>query len=957
MIAGYISAETYRAVSADYTYYYELSSNSILKYEEAIRNDLLEIYENEYVVNNLFFLEKISEAEPIFIKQFDKCLIKAPAEIQSFINRIGKSIFLNNYAFCSYNSVRNLYSINTENYIPVVYFKQSIYDDFLDKFGLSPVINSVIKQEEIRKTVIKDNDKDISELIEPLITPDILNTDKNELNFGSSESASVSSYSTLSTETEETNQVSESNEAFAYAKSKSIYAEFLCSLPDDDFVPFEEFLYKTLSKCSIRTLNGIKYLGAREFYVNYLFEDDLKYLNIRNFGKKSLFELNSVKSQIKDFVIYRYENSENKLDSYEIESNSCTKIDTKIDYSLIEILGENKYSIVQNELDRILVSCSVRTQNGIRNYKGDFIEDFVHREKNVLSLKNVGRKSEIEINNIINTLRNFISRIASEEFSQEDIVILKMKTLLKDYIDEFAISCYQDHGYIPMFHVLDNMTKEIVKSNRLGIFNDAIPLFEHHSAQTLDEIALTRNYSRERIRQIVAKEQKDFSSIHVNDDFVIIPNYPKPIGKTENWEYTKQALSKNLIWDNYDLRLLFSNEDISLSSDFIQFVISQIFPDSYSLVGNSSFAYNRHSIWKNSYLISRNLVDAFDFNKMLDIINTFEENSSTDIIMSTQELAIDMFFSAWNVFDYTLVEDLKDVITKLLISEKGIIPELDLSFKIIGKKKEDTSDILYRILFEFGNPMHVDLLFEEFNKLFPNRYKGSYSFTSTITNDPRLCFLGYNKLVTLTEWEHIKTGSIRDLLVQYLQQFDEPQHINTIVEYIQQHRDTSENSLRTTMGSGDQFRIFACGFYGLSGKEYPEKFYLSESEQNSLSRFELIEEFIITNKRFPFFPADSKEEEQLSQWWYRINRQKNLHRLIQEKINWIIQTYGDLPQKRTDYTWYKQYNEYIAYVLKNNRKPEDIELSKWFNKTWNEISEGTLSKDKENAFIELCKKL
>lgn len=45
--------------------------------------------------------------------------------------------------------------------------------------------------------------------------------------------------------------------------------------------------------------------------------------------------------------------------------------------------------------------------------------------------------------------------------------------------------------------------------------------------------------------------------------------------------------------------------------------------------------------------------------------------------------------------------------------------------------------------------------------------------------------LGVNNMAALYEWEHIQTGSIRELIVSYLAEFDSPQHIKDIVEYIQ----------------------------------------------------------------------------------------------------------------------------------------------------------------------------
>ena len=63
-----------------------------------------------------------------------------------------------------------------------------------------------------------------------------------------------------------------------------------------------DFLISVLRTVSVRTWNGIKYLGYREFLVNYLFADPEKLLNLRNFGKKSLLELKAIRPTIIDYI-------------------------------------------------------------------------------------------------------------------------------------------------------------------------------------------------------------------------------------------------------------------------------------------------------------------------------------------------------------------------------------------------------------------------------------------------------------------------------------------------------------------------------------------------------------------------------------------------------------------------------------------------------------------------------
>ena len=114
-------------------------------------------------------------------------------------------------------------------------------------------------------------------------------------------------------------------------------------------------------------------------------------------------------------------------------------------------------------------------------------------------------------------------------------------------------------------------------------------------------------------------------------------------------------------------------------------------------------------------------------------------------------------------------------------------------------------------------------------------------------------------MVALSEWEHVQTGSIRDLIVSFLAKYDSPQQIKDIVEFIQRHRDTTERSISATMGSGDEFVKFAGGYYGLADRLYSEWFSLSEAERFSRKRIIDFEEFIKENHHFPFCSSNDKE--------------------------------------------------------------------------------------------------
>ena len=98
----------------------------------------------------------------------------------------------------------------------------------------------------------------------------------------------------------------------ALAVSNGIYKKFvlyLYSLDSLEFEKFQDFLFMATSNCSVRLYNAVKAVGYRNFLINYLFADDIKFFQIRNFGRKSLFEFNQIKPQIIDFVINEYNRS------------------------------------------------------------------------------------------------------------------------------------------------------------------------------------------------------------------------------------------------------------------------------------------------------------------------------------------------------------------------------------------------------------------------------------------------------------------------------------------------------------------------------------------------------------------------------------------------------------------------------------------------------------------------
>ena len=124
------------------------------------------------------------------------------------------------------------------------------------------------------------------------------------------------------------------------------------SLYKEHFVRYEAFMMS--QEFSPRTINCIRNIGIRNFYVNYLFASQVKLLTIRNFGKKSYFELENVKQGLIDYVIRSCQDSQ-IVKACEIEEKNVQKVKKR---TLKEIAGEDTYQLIVAKYDELLQASS-----------------------------------------------------------------------------------------------------------------------------------------------------------------------------------------------------------------------------------------------------------------------------------------------------------------------------------------------------------------------------------------------------------------------------------------------------------------------------------------------------------------------------------------------------------------------------------------------------------------------
>lgn len=940
MLAGYLSAEAYRALKPK-KQIGELSFSDCYEFEPEICNELKRFFEEDTLMESLYYLEKIEESINLEWNNIHnlllKCIKEKDEDLLSVINAIGEKTFAMDYVFCTDACFKELDYVTDHNFEVLNQVRNQFAVLYKSYFEVDILSKIMAKHYEPAITYTDNVSEDTFMESEP---------------FGKYSIVSGRGFSYKNIFVIDDDALSINN--FDCKK----YVLYLYSLDLEQFEKFQDYLFTITSKCSVRLSNAIESIGYRNFLVNFLFADESKFYQIRNLGKKSLSDFNSIKPQIINFIINEYNEANTEAVEEEIQKRDELKKNELL--TLKEKVGETQYALLTNLLKTLMSKVSVRTQNGINNYKGDFIEDFVHKSNDVKSIKNIGRKSENEFDFIISQLRETIDNLEQHKLTDEETFWIEKSFVYGSLIDDYCHDYYKSNGRLPMFHILANCISSLLKNRYIKVLDAVVSLLSDEGGKKMECVAHELNLTRERIRQICVKTVRYLSEMH-NPDDSNIPLYHKLLCQESDWAYVSNKLSEKKLWGIDELSEILLHEECSINKELVLVVLSVLFSDKYVIIGKVPLSVStRSNGWSNTYIIEKSIADSFNFDVMIDIVKDYESSNTESTTLTIQELLMDTFFSAWKHYDFSVEENLEYVVGQILVGELGIIPDLDFKYTLEGKKEENTAEILYNLLKESGNPLTIDELYCQLNLVLPDKYRSANSLPPVIHKDSRLCFLGVNRMVALSEWDHIQTGSIRELIVSYLAKFDTPQHIKDIVAFIQEHRDSSERSISSTMGSGDQFVKFDGGYYGLADRKYSEMFNLSKAKKSSMDHIADFEKFIVKNQRYPFCHSNNKDEENLYHWWTRIKRNTGISDMLKQEINRIESLYSDLAKNKYEHQWLSLCHRYGDFVRANGRQPSvrnsaEAELAQWFSKAFDSVADRKLSTLCEKEFVKLCK--
>lgn len=425
-------------------------------------------------------------------------------------------------------------------------------------------------------------------------------------------------------------------------------------------------------------------------------------------------------------------------------------------------------------------------------------------------IRNCGLKTDIEL---INLSKKYLS---ISGLTLED---LRMNEPLLGF-EDFKLFCYVNFEVpsevtesfkedfisknFPLFSYVQTMIKYILNDREQYIFNNNYGFLEKSQKRTLQAIGDHYSITRERVRQISQKvPDKVFSAItKISHRFVSIDKH---------FDYGLD-LKKEIIVLNQELvDQINRQENLIYTGKLYALVFSGIFQRYF--ISTQSIENN----YQHYYLVSRKYKEVFDFKAF---INDIEERNSVRMV---NDLPLDLLvYLNRFVLPGQIVNDrLKQICKRMATEEFGLgYDKTNIIFRRNSLVK--LSEHIISILAAVGRPMKLTEICKELKTRSKRIPPNIESLRSSILSIDEVAAIGKTSTYALKEWDTVKTGTIKELVKEFLESSAEPKHISDIAVYVNKFRKTTDKNILSNLklDKTNTYVFFKLGYIGLKYKQY-----------------------------------------------------------------------------------------------------------------------------------------
>lgn len=535
----------------------------------------------------------------------------------------------------------------------------------------------------------------------------------------------------------------------------------------------------------------------------------------------------------------------------------------------------------------------------------NFIRDFLlEDDERILMLNEVGETSMPQVASIKAAINKEVELIREGEVPVPfRILSYQAEGLLDD--DGFVLSYFLEHQHLPVLYVmqkalLGNRDSLVVKAflQRYDVFGGQVEIDENK----IDKSAFTiTTYSNMVFDALFTPG----ASAEVLGNFVC-----DLISNDVNVAYLSEKVRGNLVTEDSDcVAEIIQDEHLMLQPLCVTVMLGRLLAHSQTGFGGypRSFGIAMDERWKHAYVVDKELVDVFDFQKELWRFRDGVVRVSTE----------------------TFREDMKDYLTSVITNEYPaasermeeivaimkvmVVGELDLEMDEEGlvviprKRDKPLADRLYAILNERKQPMMLDDLTEQINAGDGRRYVRA-SVSLALNKDDRFQGSGKKGCYALSVWQLPYFGSNADIVYKVLDEANRPMRSEEIVKILSAYSYNSQfskNDLSSVISLGKNlFRKLGLGYYGLVGRDYPSED-IQPAKRAFNAEVDAMTAFIDKHHRVPLMKG-TEEEMRLHTWFVRKKKEwegnnnwseskRQVFSLLLEKYNAAVAALQPLP--------------------------------------------------------------
>jgi len=684
----------------------------------------------------------------------------------------------------------------------------------------------------------------------------------------------------------------------------------------------------------------------------------LKYIALENLGqewKENKFDLQLSLEKVDD-----WHEKENKI--YSSKISKLNRIQREVINSFIEINSNNLTNRSKNA-----ISSYLNSNFNIRYFSERII---INESFNIQDIKNVGAKSTIELITYINLIKEFVNKVSEVKVENQLISLRNRYFIEKSFsISEIPTQILESLSIFKWTEFLMNNNAVFDKKKYL-IFQRTFNIYRNQPKLTLADIAIELNLTKERVRQIRKSIMDDlFSNFH------FIRNIEDDLFQ----KYQIDINQKFIFIDDDISDLINRNNHTNFSKEFIAYLIYVSISNKFSIIGNledvlfpKHFNSKERHNWEYFYLVNIEIDNVFQFNDFVDDINKrlderIEENYKFNFKSYLSNFLTDASFD--------LLEQVTEITELIINKEFGIYLDLEDNIPFSRNSVKQAYEYAYEALKQIGKPSKVNEVTSKILELHPDYETDDAKVRASMKRQNGFVPIGRKSVFGLKAWEseleNFKGGTIRSIVLEYLENHLEPQHISTITSYVLKFRPKSnEYSIlqNLKLDESGSFLFFKNSNVGLSSKNY-DKSYILVSNENAVEkksweeRYSDLKQFLNQNSRLPFSSGCPENETKLYRW-YKIQLGKSRKGdLDSEKSTLIKDVFDKYEQnktrrRRTNVT--DKYNELITFVMEQKRLPSankegEENLYQFFYKQRKFYDKEELKPDEEQNFIKVAK--